>query len=291
MTNRETNYGVKSLERDFPNEEACLQFIFDSQHTRKCSCGGTYRLIDGRKQFQCSKCRFQIAPCANTIFHKSSTPLTLWFHAIHVFSNAKSGISAKQIERDLEVTYKCAWRILLLIRKALKQDNRKLKGDVEMDSAYFGGRFKAGKDNARQKEAIAAKSVVMAAVERNGLMKAEMVSDSGAKTHADFITKHIAKGEARLLTDGSNMYAKAVFGLKHESVDHQTEYARGDVHINRVETFWSHVKRSIKGTHKVISKKYLQQYLDGFVFHYNNRYSDRERFASLVDTLLHASAN
>ena len=117
---KETRYGLTSLKRDFPNEEACLQFVFDSQHTRKCSCGGQYHLIKGRKQFQCSKCRFQIAPCSNTIFHKSATPLSLWFHAIWIFSNAKSGISALEMQRQLEVNYKCAWRILSLIRKSLK---------------------------------------------------------------------------------------------------------------------------------------------------------------------------
>ncbi len=188
----------------------------------------------------------------------------------------------------MEVTYKTAWRILHLIRKALKQSDEKLKGDVEMDSAYFGGKFKSGKENARQKEAIAAKSVVMAAVERGGSIKAELVNDNGATTHKEFIDRNIAKGESRLLTDGSNKYARGVFGLKREFVDHRREYARGDVHINRIETFWSHVKRSIRGTHKVISKKYLQTYLDGFVFHYNNRHNDRERFSSLVYTLLHA---
>ena len=99
------------MERDFPNDEAVLDFLFDAQHSRKCSCGGHYTLKTGRRQFQCSKCRFQIAPTANTLFHKSDTPLTLWFKAILTFSNAKSGISAKEMERQLEVTYKTAWRI------------------------------------------------------------------------------------------------------------------------------------------------------------------------------------
>lgn len=286
---KETRYGLTSLKRDFPNEEACLQFIFDSQHTRKCSCGGQYHLIDGRKQFQCSKCRFQIAPCANTIFHKSSTPLSLWFHAIWIFSNAKSGISALEMQRQLEVTYKCAWRILSLIRKALKQDDTKLKGDVEMDSAYIGGVRSGGKNNENLSHAIAMKSVVMAAVERNGKMRAEIMKDNSASSHKEFIDKHIEKGLTRLLTDSSNRYAKAVFGLKREMVDHSKhEYARGDVHINKIETFWSHVKRSIRGTHKSISQEHLQSYLDAFVFHYNNRYNDKERFASLIGNLLHA---
>lgn len=284
---KETRYGLPSLKHDFPNDEACLQFIFDSHHTRKCSCGGQYRLIDGRKQFQCSKCRFQIAPCANTIFHKSSTPLTLWFHAIWVFSNAKSGISALEMQRQLEVTYKCAWRILSLIRKALKQDDDKLRGDIEMDSAYIGGVRSGGKNNEQLGKAIAMKSVVMAAVERNGRMRAEVVKDNSARSHKNFVDKYIVKGNSRLLTDGSNKYVQAVFGMKTESVNHsRKEYARGDVHINRIETFWSHVKRSIRGTHKVISWEHLQSYLDAFVFHYNARHNDKERFSLLVGTLL-----
>lgn len=157
-------YGIKQLRKDFPTEQTCLEFAFEVLHSYECSCGGTYTPVKGRKQFYCSKCSFQIAPLAGTIMHKSDTPLTLWFHALWVFSNAKSGVSAKEMERQLAVTYKCAWRILMLIRKALKQDG-KLSGDVEMDTAYFGGRYKSGKYNEEQKEAIAAKSVVMGAIE------------------------------------------------------------------------------------------------------------------------------
>jgi len=193
------------------------------------------------------------------------------------------------MERDLEVTYKTAWRILSLIRKALKQDDEKLRGDVEMDSAYFGGRRYGGKNNEGLGKAISAKSVVMAAVERNGKIKAEIVKDNSAETHKEFIDKNIARGETRLMTDKSQNYIKATIGINRQSVDHgKREFARGDVHINRIETFWSHVKRSLKGTHKVISKQHLQSYLDGFVFHYNNRYNDKERFSSLVYTLLRA---
>ena len=112
-------YGLTSLRKQFPNDDACLEFIFHALHTQECSCGGVYKRKEGRRQWQCSQCRNQIAPTAGTIFHKSNTPLTMWFHAVMVFSNAKSGISAKTIQRDLEVTYKTAWRILHLIRKAL----------------------------------------------------------------------------------------------------------------------------------------------------------------------------
>lgn len=133
----ESQLRAKANELKNTTEESVLDFIFDTQHSRQCSCGGSYSLKMGRRQYQCSKCRFQIAPTANTLFHKSDTPLTLWLKAILTFSNAKSGISAKEMERQIEVTYKTAWRMLHLIRKALGQSG-KLQGDVEMDTAYFG---------------------------------------------------------------------------------------------------------------------------------------------------------
>lgn len=282
-------YSIQDLRRDFPNDEACLAIIFDALHSRKCSCGGQYRPVKGRRQYQCSKCRFQIAPTSSTIFHKSPTPLTLWFHAIFVFSNAKSGISAKEMERQLGVTYKCAWRILTFIRKALAQDSDKLKGDVETDGAYFGGKRNAGKNNEKLSEAVADKSIVMAAVERGGKMKAEVVRSMGSITAEEFLKKNVEPTGTRLMTDKSLIYNRIARSFERHSVDHHRgEFVRGDIHVNNIETFWSHVKRSIKGTHKVISKKYLQSYLDGFVFHYNKRHNDRERFASLLGILLHA---
>lgn len=280
-------YGIRSLTKDFPNDDICLDFIFDSLHSRDCSCGGKYRRVKGRKQFQCSKCRFQIAPLAGTIFHKSDTPLTLWFKAILSFSNAKSGLSAKQLERELETTYKTAWRMLTLIRKALSQGDDKLSGDVEMDASYFGGRYKSGKNNKHQKAAIAAKSVVMGAVERGGNVKAKVMPDLTAKQHAAFLKAAVKKVGTRLMTDNTGILTKVAVGYDRHTVNHRLgEYVNGDSYINTIEGFWSHVKRSMKGTHKVVSKKHLQEYLNGFVFHYNNRHSDKDRFSVLLGTLL-----
>ncbi len=285
---RENKYGMVQLRKDFPTDKACLEFVFNALHTKECGCGGVYALRESRKQYQCGKCRFAISPLAGTIFHKSDTPLTLWFAAILAFSNAKSGISAKELERQLETTYKTAWRILHLIRKALAQDG-KLKGDVEMDTTYFGGRFKSGKYNEKQKEAIASKSVVMGAVQRDGNARLKVVPDAKAATHGEFLNETIDPEGTRLLTDGTRVLEKVAVGFNRHAVNHNIgEFVRGDVHSNTIDAFWSHIKRSISGTHKVVSKKYLQEYLDGFVFLRNNRHSDRERFALLLGTLLRA---
>ena len=284
-------YGLKQLRKDFPTDKACLDFAFDTLHSKECSCGGEYRRVEGRKQYYCTKCRFQIAPLSGTIMHKSDTPLILWWHALWVFSNAKSGLSAKELERQLAVTYKCAWRILHQIRKALKQDG-KLSGDVEMDTAYFGGRYKSGRYNEKQKEAIAAKTVVMGAIERGGKARLIIVPDSKAQTHRDFLAEVIEPKDTRLMTDNTNRIGRIALGFTRLTVDHHRgEYVRGEVHANTIDAFWSHIKRSINGTHKVVSRKHLQEYLDAFVFHRNNGHSDKQRFFSLLGSVLRLEAN
>jgi len=287
---RHSKYGIRELHRDFPTNKACLEFIFDSFHDRRCSCGGVYSLRSGRKKFRCGRCRFEIAPAVGTIFEKSSTPLLLWFNALLVFSNAKSGVSAKQLERHLAVTYKCAWRILHEVRASLIQGLRKLRGIVEADGAYLGGRKTGPKDGKRLREAFERKGKAMAAVERGGDMRAKAVIGMGTTPTGGFILRHVEPG-TRLMTDKSNTFVKVGKLYEHHAVDHhRKEYVRGDVHVNTVESFWSHVKRSVAGTHKGVSKKHLQSYLDSFVFHYNNRYSDKERFAVLLNIVLRAGA-
>ena len=177
--------------------------------------------------------------------------------------------------------------MLSLIRNILKQKNISLKGDVEIDGAYFGGSRKAGKDNKYLHEVMQAKSAVLGAIKRGGDMKVEQVSDMKGDTWEEFMLNTIQKKGTRLLTDGDAHFRRMNIVYDRHSVDHHRgEYVRGDVHINSMENFWSHAKRSIRGTYKVISKKHLQSYLDAFVFHYNNRHNDRKRFESLLQIVL-----
>jgi len=225
---------------------------------------------------------------AGTIFEKSRVPLTMWFHVFMMFSNAKSGLAAKTIQRDLEITYKCAWRMARLIRGALKQSEDPLSGIVEMDMGYFGGKGVAGRNNERLSEVLKAKTKVFAAIERKGRARAQVVKDGSAKSHKNFLWQNVSTNNTRLMTDGALHLDRVALPYKRESVAHRRkEYVRGDVHVNSTENFWSHVKASVRGTHKSISKKHFQSYLDGFVFHYNNRHSDKQRFEALVDTVLH----
>src|ERR1700755_1825443 len=141
-------YTKKQFEADFPNDDVCLNTIFQNRYGHvktcpKCAVVGTkfYR-VTGRKCYACMHCGYQLHPLAKTIFHKSETPLTSWFYAIYLFSVSKNGVSAKEIERHLGVTYKTAHRMCRQIRKLMAGDNDFLAGEVEVDETYIGGHRK-----------------------------------------------------------------------------------------------------------------------------------------------------
>ena len=285
----DSHFGLRSLRKRFPTDRECLDFLFKLRHEKRCSCGGVFKRIEGRRKYYCSCCSRQIAPTAGTIFEKSKVPLTLWFHALMMFSNAKSGLAAKTIQRDLEITYKCAWRMAHLIRGALKQSDEPLKGEVELDLAYFGGKGIAGKNNERLSEVFKAKTKVLAAIERKRQARAQVVASGSAKNHKNFLWQNVSTKDTKLMTDKALQLDNVARPYDRHSVHHKKrEFVRGVAHTNTVDWFWSHVKGSLRGTHKHVSPKYLQSYLDGFVFHYNNARSDKQRFEALVDTVLRA---
>lgn len=140
-------YTIKNLRNDFPDDEACLDFIFKNRWPKGLTCPNCeskdFYPIKGRKSYAC-KCGCQVSPTEGTIFHKSSTPLTLWFHAIFLMSQSKNGVAAKELERQLGVTYKTAWRMARQIRLLMTDDDGPLGGNeiVELDETYVGGKAK-----------------------------------------------------------------------------------------------------------------------------------------------------
>ena len=111
-------YSIKRLREDLGDEEKCLEFIFLTLYTNVCKCGGVYHKIARRREYQCSRCRKQLAPTAKTIFHKSKTPLTSWFYLIWLFYSRKKEVRSSEIRDQLGVTYKCGWRINQTLRNS-----------------------------------------------------------------------------------------------------------------------------------------------------------------------------
>ena len=138
-------YTIGSFRQQFPDEDACLEFIKNARWPDGITCARCDRItkhfrIAKRKVYSCEFCGTHISPTAGTIFHKSSTPLMSWSHGIYMMSTTRTDISARQLEREIDVTYQTALRMLAQIRKLMAQDDIILSGEVEVDETYIGGK-------------------------------------------------------------------------------------------------------------------------------------------------------
>jgi len=183
-------------------------------------------------------------------------------------STSKNGVAAKELQRHLGVTYKCAWRIAHQIRKLMSEDLPPLKGVVEIDETVIGGVSKGGKRG----RGAAKKTAVFGMVERGGSVKTYVVKGVKGKTVYPLIEAGIEKGSTLMSDEYSGYNALRDAGWSHERISHEKEqYVRGNVHTNTIEGFWSQMKRSIDGTHHHVSRKHLPKYAAEFAFRYNHR--------------------
>jgi len=144
-----SQYSLMEFMREFPDDRACLEWLWrnryaeDGSHAFCPLCDQTrkFHKVNDRPAWDCDHCGHHLHPLAGTIFHKSSTSLHLWFYAIHLMTSTRCGIAAKQLERELGVTYKTAWRMFNLIRNRLMTDDcEPLSGEVEVDETSVEGR-------------------------------------------------------------------------------------------------------------------------------------------------------
>ena len=278
-------YTIKDFERQFPTDDACLEFLEKSRWPKGIFCGKCQRVtthyrIAGRKVYSCEFCGSHVSPTAGTIFHKSDTPLRFWFHAIFLMSSTKTGISAKQLQRELGVTYKTAWRMFKQIRKLMAEGVNPLTGQVEVDETYIGGK-RAGKRG----RGASGKSIVLGMVERNGNAVARVVPNVKARTLLPMIEQRVAKENKTIVfTDELPSYNHVErLGYAHEIVQHAAkQYVCGVAHVNTVESLWSTIKRGIDGVNHSVSPLYLQSYLDSYVYRYNHRKDEQAMFLSLL---------
>lgn len=265
-------YTLRDFLAEFPNDDACLDWLMDylyphGVHCEACGRVTKHHRVKSRKSYSCDVCGHHVHPTAGTIYHKSSTSLRLWFYAIYLMSSTRCGISAKQLERELGVTYKTAWRMFKQIRSMLQVDDEPLDGNVEIDETYVGGRKRGRKGRGGDN-----KTPVVGAVERGGRVKAFATANVQHSTVLPIITEHVLP-TATVFTDEYVIYdALPKIGYEHHRIHHQSKvYVMGNVHTQTIEGFWSLVKNGIGGVYHSVSQKYLQSYLDEYAFRYNNR--------------------
>jgi transposase-like protein len=267
-------FTIEDFRKHYPDDDACLQKIFDLRYGEIPACPGCgvvspkYTRVKTRKYFHCTLCLYQISPTAGTIFHKSSTPLSLWFHVIFLFASSKNGVSGKEIERQLGVTYKCAWRIGHKIRELMDEKDILMEGIVEVDESLYGGRTKGGKRGWGAKR----KACIFGMIERGGKVITTTIPKRSKEIILPIIGGAIIVGTL-ICTDEFKAYRHLTgMGYQHGTVNHSKyEWRRGIVYTNTMEGFWSNLKKSLAGTHTQVSAKYLQNYLNEFNFRHNRR--------------------
>jgi DNA-directed RNA polymerase subunit RPC12/RpoP len=285
-------YTKAQFDADFPDDEACLRWLMQVRHGGThitcpgCKAPSKFHRMGKRRAFACQYCGHHIFPCAGTILEKSRTPLTKWFYALYLLTASRHGVPAREMERQLGVTFKCAWRICHELRKLMAKADLKfgggaggqLKGHVEVDESYFGPRS--------NRPGIVDKTPVIGMTERDGRLRAKPLTSTRAGEMTGEIDLNVAQG-SRISTDEHKSYAGLTgMGYRHETVEHSAkEFARGDVHVNSLEGFWSRLKVSIRGTHVHVSQKHLDKYVGEFACRYNMRKRPERMFRAIISSL------
>lgn len=274
---------IELMER-FDTKDKCLDFLEKLRWNGKvacprCKCESISR-ITTRRIFECNACRYQFSITAGTIFHKTRLPLRKWIIAVVMMCNGKKGVSAKEIERALRVTYKTAWYLCHRIRRAFRENGfiKKFTGICEVDETYIGGkprrknigsRLLYGMKKAKRGRGTK-KQMVVGVRERGGFIHVELGKDTSSKTLCSIVRKHVDKDCEMLCTDELPSYGQLANDYRREKVNHLHQYVRGQVHVNSVETFWAILKRGFMGTFHRVSVKYLSEYLNEFTFRFNH---------------------
>ncbi len=265
----------------FPDEQSCLDHLRelrwrDGEFCPYCGDNRVYHFSD-RKTFKCGACRQRFSIKVGTIFEDTKLPLRKWFMAIWLITNHPKGIASTTLAKDLKVTQKTAWFVLHRLRHAAqtRSFNAPLKGDVETDTTFVGGKEKNKHADKRipGSQGGANKSVVLGIIERDGELRAGHVADHKAKTLQTIIRENVRQGSA-VLTDEDRAFIGLGDAYTHLSVNHSKgEYVRlgGFVHTNGIESVWALLKRQIIGIHHWVSPKHLQRYVDEMTWRFNRR--------------------
>lgn len=280
----------------FNNEATCRNAIVETRWGKGeeqdvvCPYCGEHHCVyhkDGR--FRCNHCKRNFSCKVGTIFEDSNLSLVKWFIAMYLISSHKKGISSCQLSRDLKITQKTAWYMLHKIRTLFAQDDSTpMKGEVECDEVYIGGKEKWKHQSMRtpntQGRSTKTKTPVFGLMERTTITNANgkeefmsyihamVVEKTDGKTLVPIISQFVEEG-ATVYTDELSSYKKvADMGYIHKICNHSgLEFVSedGSVYTNNIECFWSHFRRMITGCYHDASDQHLQAYIDEAVYHRN----------------------
>ncbi|MGH6846924.1 MAG: IS1595 family transposase [Methylocella sp.] len=278
----------------FPTESDCITHLENVRWKDKpvCPYCGSDRATSApaEQRYHCNNCKTSFSVIVGTIFHHTHLPLQKWLLAVSIVLNAKKGLSARQLARDLDVNKNTGWRMGMQIRKAMAEREQRelLSGVVQMDETYIGGKPRksntgsSGQDggNKSRRGRGTTKIPVVGMLERSGRVRTKIVKkdDLTAKKLAALVRQHVDVENAILHTDEYKGYAHIKKFMEHRVVNHAREYvAKDGTHINALEGFWALVKRGIVGQYHHVTVRYLSRYLDEFGYRFDRREMEADR--------------
>jgi transposase len=290
----DSQYSLVEFMREYPDDSACLDRLWRERfapdgHTAdcpRCEKPRRFHRTKTRASYTCDSCGLHVHPMKGTIFEKSTTSLHLWFYAMYLMTSTRCGISAKQLERELGVTYKTAHRMMKKIRTDLMTDegDEPLSGDVEIDETSVRGKPR-GPKMTRSEAALwrEAQPKVLGMVERGGRVRLRVIPTRRGPALSREVRANVNPSSI-IFTDDWQAYKPLRFEyLDHRVINHSAGiYVEGSTHTNTIEGFFGNLKTGMRGAYKKVSPRYLQSYLNEYAWRYNARHDGRAMFEQLL---------
>ena len=293
--NLNSKSGLMEAVQYFSDPMVCLETVAKAKWPNGPECpkctGKKLSFLKTRLMWTCLACRKQFSVKVGTIFEDSAVPLKKWLVAMWLVGNCKNGISSYEVGRDLQVTQRTAWFMLQRIRHAMHTGSiNKMTGTIEADETFVGGAARFMHKHKREEKIHGrgpmGKAIVFGLLERKtGKVRLHHVETRRKHELTDIVRENVRKG-SEVMTDELLSYDGLDSEYAHKVINHAEKYVDGNVHTNRMENFWSLLKRSIKGTYVSVEPFHLFRYLDEQSFRYNERHdTDAERFHKVLGSV------
>ena len=290
---------LQELHKKYGTQERCIAYLEKARwgKTPVCVHCNSDNVMKRKKsiKWHCNSCKKDGSVLIGTIFNETRLPLPKFFEIAFLMNNAKMGISAAEISRNVGVKYHTAWYACHRIRCAMIDKEIRLEGVIEFDEAYFGGKKrKTSKSKTPDNQANLAQVAekrgrgtsrvpVVGAVEKKGKVYVKIIEKLTGKNLLAMLKERVKTSDSIVITDGFKSYNSFDNVVEHLTIKHSEGHGKGIKTVNTIEGFWSIMKNGIRGSYRSLSKKYLPFYLAEYSYKFNNRHLQKNSFEKLIE--------